>query len=177
MTADLVKRLREHHQTVPIPGIASIYSNAADRLEALEADVVRLTAERDALKALVAELAQFDPLIEIEDRWVCCYFCEAEGDYLRHRVGPHKDSCLHTRAAGSVQEPQPTPDEEIAAGGERQVFTSDEFIAHLRNIPSAPTCSSWLTAAGSCRLAEGHAGPHQRGNTTWTEPGRFQEPS
>ncbi len=37
MSGDIVERLREAHQTVPIPAIASLYSNAADEIERLRA--------------------------------------------------------------------------------------------------------------------------------------------
>ncbi len=74
---DIVERLREAHQTVPIPSIASLYSNAADEIERLEAarqqllnaargymDMVceerdkneRLRAERGAEHALADQL-------------------------------------------------------------------------------------------------------------------------
>ncbi len=34
---DIVERLRDAHQTVPIPSIASLYSDAADEIERLRA--------------------------------------------------------------------------------------------------------------------------------------------
>ncbi len=37
MSGDIVERLREAHQTVPIPSIASLYSDAADEIERLRA--------------------------------------------------------------------------------------------------------------------------------------------
>jgi hypothetical protein len=37
VSSDIVKRLRDAHQTVPLPSIASIYSNAADLLDAIDA--------------------------------------------------------------------------------------------------------------------------------------------
>lgn len=49
MTADLVARLRQRHQDSVIPEIASIYSNAADRIEDLED---RLTTLRESFTAL-----------------------------------------------------------------------------------------------------------------------------
>jgi hypothetical protein len=41
---DIVERLRDAHQTVPIPAIASLYSNAADEIERLGAEMERLRA-------------------------------------------------------------------------------------------------------------------------------------
>jgi hypothetical protein len=37
VSGDIVERLREAHQTVPIPSIASLYSDAADEIERLRA--------------------------------------------------------------------------------------------------------------------------------------------
>jgi hypothetical protein len=37
VSGDIVERLRDAHQTVPLPSIASIYSNAADEIERLRA--------------------------------------------------------------------------------------------------------------------------------------------
>ena len=48
MSGDIVERLRRAHQTVPIPSIASLYSNAADEIE-------RLRAENERLRALITE--------------------------------------------------------------------------------------------------------------------------
>jgi hypothetical protein len=37
MSGDIVERLRRAHQALPIPSIASLYSDAADLLEAIDA--------------------------------------------------------------------------------------------------------------------------------------------
>ena len=36
MSSDIVERLRQAHQTVPIPAIASLYSDAADEIKRLQ---------------------------------------------------------------------------------------------------------------------------------------------
>ncbi len=56
MSGDIVERLRDAHQTVPIPSIASLYSDAADLL--------------DAIDALHQPEAQFDR------EWCCVCFTE-----------------------------------------------------------------------------------------------------
>ncbi len=54
MSGDIVERLREAHQTVPIPSIASLYSNAAAEIERLRAEAERLT---DELRQVANEIA------------------------------------------------------------------------------------------------------------------------
>ncbi len=61
---DIVERLRDAHQTVPIPAIASLYSNAADEIKRLRAEVRGFQAEsgcwqrwHDAERALTDQLA------------------------------------------------------------------------------------------------------------------------
>ena len=60
---DIVERLRRAHQTVPIPSIESLYSNAAD-------EITRLRAERDATRLIVNDLT-------VEIHWL-----RAAGDAL-----------------------------------------------------------------------------------------------
>jgi hypothetical protein len=58
--------------------------------------IYRLTAERDAYKALTVEAAALAPIVGLEDQYYECYWCEGEGDYFIDRA-THRPDCLWLR--------------------------------------------------------------------------------
>lgn len=81
---DIVERLRQVHQTVPIPSIASLYSNAAD-------EIVRLRAEREAIEALHQPQEALDEYLRPEqwcpacaNYWPCPTYLLLHPEEARH---------------------------------------------------------------------------------------------
>ena len=66
---DIVERLRDAHQTVPIPSIASLYSDAADLLDAIDA-LHQPEAQFDREWCCVTSELRFDR------EWCCVCFTE-----------------------------------------------------------------------------------------------------
>lgn len=86
MSSDIVERLCQAHQTMPVPSLASLYSDAADEIVRLRAEVKGLTGERDFNeRQLVAEVAKVERLRAAGD---------ALADALERRLNRHQHDAI-----------------------------------------------------------------------------------
>jgi hypothetical protein len=96
VSGDIVERLRQAHQTVPIPSIASLYSNAADAIEQRDAELAAERAEVERLRAAVdVFVAEVDAVHYKHVLYPLCNWCEAsDGSW----------PCVHRMALDDLQE-------------------------------------------------------------------------
>jgi len=62
----------------------------------------RAAAELERLRAIVADMAELDPIQLYQDDWLMCAFCDAEGGWFEAEVGPHEVGCPWLRATQEV---------------------------------------------------------------------------